>query len=59
MLGRSPEEVAVFLARTTGLNKTLIGDYLGEREEFNLKVWGRGGRHGEAGGGGGREEGWF
>lgn len=38
MLERSPEAVAVFLAKTEGLDKTLIGDYLGEREDFNLKV---------------------
>ncbi|WIA22572.1 hypothetical protein OEZ86_009559 [Tetradesmus obliquus] len=38
MLGRSPEAVAEFLAKTEGLNKTLIGDYLGEREDFALKV---------------------
>jgi brefeldin A-inhibited guanine nucleotide-exchange protein len=38
MLGRTPEEVATFLAKTEGLDKTLIGDYLGEREDFNLKV---------------------
>lgn len=38
MLGRSPEDVATFLYKTEGLNKTLIGDYLGEREDFNLKV---------------------
>jgi hypothetical protein len=38
MVGRSPEEVATFLAKTEGLDKTLIGDYLGEREDFNLKV---------------------
>lgn len=38
MLGRSAEAVAVFLAKTEGLDKTLIGDYLGEREDFNLKV---------------------
>lgn len=31
MLGSSPEEVAQFLARTDGLDKTTIGDYLGER----------------------------
>lgn len=48
MLGRAPEDVAVFLARTAGLDKTLIGDYLGEREEFNLKVgWGSGGQKGK------------
>eukprot|EP00879_Flechtneria_rotunda_P009955 GHRR01010411.1.p1 GENE.GHRR01010411.1~~GHRR01010411.1.p1 ORF type:complete len:1258 (+),score=566.72 GHRR01010411.1:286-4059(+) len=38
MLGRSAEDVATFLAKTEGLDKTLIGDYLGEREDFNLKV---------------------
>lgn len=38
MLGGTPEEVAAFLAKTEGLDKTLIGDYLGEREDFNLKV---------------------
>ena len=40
MLGRSPDDVAVFLARTQGLDKAMIGDYLGEREEFSLKVGG-------------------
>ncbi|CAI9756430.1 unnamed protein product [Fraxinus pennsylvanica] len=34
----SPESVATFLKNTTGLNATVIGDYLGEREEFPLKV---------------------
>ena len=38
MLGRSPEEVAKFLARSPGLNKTMIGEYLGEREDFCLRV---------------------
>lgn len=38
MLERTPEAVAAFLAKTEGLDKTLIGDYLGEREDFNLKV---------------------
>lgn len=38
MLGGAPEDVASFLAKTEGLDKTLIGDYLGEREDFNLKV---------------------
>ncbi|EFJ37131.1 hypothetical protein SELMODRAFT_230001 [Selaginella moellendorffii] len=33
-----PEEVAKFLLSTTGLNKGMIGDYLGEKEEFSLKV---------------------
>ncbi|XP_059444887.1 brefeldin A-inhibited guanine nucleotide-exchange protein 1 [Corylus avellana] len=34
----SPETVASFLKNTSGLNETVIGDYLGEREEFSLKV---------------------
>ena len=38
MLGRAPEEVAKFLAKTSGLNKTMIGEYLGEREEACLRV---------------------
>ncbi len=38
MLGRQPEEVAKFLAKTEGLNKTMIGEYLGEREEVCLRV---------------------
>ncbi|KAK8613500.1 hypothetical protein V6N13_101259 [Hibiscus sabdariffa] len=38
-VGNSPEEVAAFLKKnTTGLNETMIGDYLGEREEFALRV---------------------
>ncbi|CAN8276341.1 unnamed protein product [Cochlearia groenlandica] len=37
-IGRSPEEVASFLMKTAGLNGTVIGDYLGEREELPLKV---------------------
>ena len=37
MLGRTPEDIAAFL-RTEGLNKTIIGDYLGEREDMALKV---------------------
>ncbi|KAJ6710019.1 SEC7 DOMAIN-CONTAINING PROTEIN-RELATED [Salix koriyanagi] len=36
-LGNSVEEIAAFLKNTSGLNKTLIGDYLGEREDFSLK----------------------
>ncbi|GIL58910.1 hypothetical protein Vafri_13917 [Volvox africanus] len=38
MLGPSPEDVAAFLTRTEGLDKTVIGDYIGEREEYCLKV---------------------
>ncbi|KAJ6678208.1 hypothetical protein OIU85_008765, partial [Salix viminalis] len=37
-LGNSVEEIAAFLKNTSGLSKTLIGDYLGEREDFSLKV---------------------
>ena len=38
MLGRSPEEVAKFLAKSAGLNKTMIGEYLGEREDTCIRV---------------------
>ncbi|KAJ9563263.1 LOW QUALITY PROTEIN: hypothetical protein OSB04_008423 [Centaurea solstitialis] len=37
-VGNSPEEIAEFLKNASGLNKTLIGDYLGEREDLALKV---------------------
>ncbi|KAJ8765103.1 hypothetical protein K2173_010586 [Erythroxylum novogranatense] len=37
-VGHSPEEVAIFLKNTVGLNETMIGDYLGERDDFCLKV---------------------
>ncbi|KAJ0964164.1 hypothetical protein J5N97_029286 [Dioscorea zingiberensis] len=37
-VGDSPEEISTFLRSASGLNKTLIGDYLGEREELPLKV---------------------
>ncbi|KAK2984466.1 hypothetical protein RJ640_026953 [Escallonia rubra] len=37
-IGHSPEAVASFLKNTSGLNETIIGDYLGEREDFPLKV---------------------
>nr|KYP64283.1 Brefeldin A-inhibited guanine nucleotide-exchange protein 2 [Cajanus cajan] len=37
-VGNSPEEIAAFLKDASGLDKTLIGDYLGEREELSLKV---------------------
>nr|XP_027811270.1 cytohesin-1 isoform X2 [Marmota flaviventris] len=32
------EDIAQFLYKGEGLNKTAIGDYLGERDEFNLQV---------------------
>ena len=34
----SAEEIAAFLKTTPGLNKTMIGDYLGSPEELNLAV---------------------
>ncbi|QHO08344.1 Brefeldin A-inhibited guanine nucleotide-exchange protein [Arachis hypogaea] len=37
-VGNSPEDIAAFLKDASGLNKTLIGDYLGERDEMSLKV---------------------
>nr|XP_043619023.1 brefeldin A-inhibited guanine nucleotide-exchange protein 2-like [Erigeron canadensis] len=37
-VGNSPGEIADFLKNASGLNKTLIGDYLGEREDLSLKV---------------------
>lgn len=37
-VGSSPEEIATFLKNASDLNKTLIGDYLGEREDMSLKV---------------------
>ena len=38
MLGKEPVEVAKFLAKTAGLNKTMIGEYLGERDDLCIKV---------------------
>lgn len=37
-MGDSPEDIATFLKDASGLDKILIGDYLGEREELSLKV---------------------
>ncbi|CAM8899503.1 unnamed protein product [Rhodiola kirilowii] len=37
-VGNSPEEIAAFLKNASDLSKTMIGDYLGEREEMSLKV---------------------
>ena len=36
LLQSSPEDVAQFLHKGEGLNKTVTGDYLGERDEFNI-----------------------
>lgn len=38
ILERTPESIANFLLEGEGLNKTAIGNYLGERNEFNMKV---------------------
>jgi Sec7-like guanine-nucleotide exchange factor len=38
MVGKSPEDIAKFLAKTSGLEKTVIGEYLGEREDTALAV---------------------
>lgn len=38
LLQHTQEDVAAFLYKGEGLNKTAIGDYLGERNEFNEKV---------------------
>ncbi len=38
LLQETPEEVAQFLYKGEGLNKTMIGDYLGERSDFNEAV---------------------
>jgi len=37
-LGKSHEEIAEFLRTTPGLDKTVVGDYLGERDEPMLAV---------------------
>uniref|UniRef100_A0A3Q2PBJ5 Cytohesin 1b n=1 Tax=Fundulus heteroclitus TaxID=8078 RepID=A0A3Q2PBJ5_FUNHE len=38
LLKNTSEDIAQFLYKGEGLNKTAIGDYLGERDEFNIKV---------------------
>lgn len=38
LLQPTQEDVAGFLYKGEGLNKTAIGDYLGERNDFNEKV---------------------
>lgn len=38
LIGSSPQEVAMFLLQTKSLDKTLVGDYLGDRDDYNLKV---------------------
>ena len=34
----TPAEIATFLRTAPNLNKTVVGDYLGEREDESLKV---------------------
>jgi cytohesin len=38
LVQKTPEDVAQFLYKGEGLNKTMIGDYLGERHDFNEAV---------------------
>lgn len=38
LLQNVPEQVAQFLYQGEGLNKTAIGDYLGEKNDFNIAV---------------------
>ena len=37
-LGSSPEEIAVFLRNGQGLDKSMIGDYLGDRDDKDDNV---------------------
>lgn len=38
LLNHNEADVAAFLYKGEGLNKTAIGDYLGERNDFNESV---------------------
>lgn len=38
LVKETPEDIAAFLYKGEGLNKTMIGDYLGERSDFNEAV---------------------
>ena len=38
LIQETAEEVAQFLYKGEGLNKTMIGDYLGEKSDFNEAV---------------------
>ncbi|XP_069189957.1 cytohesin-1 isoform X2 [Procambarus clarkii] len=38
LLKNTPDDIAQFLYKGEGLNKTAIGDYLGERNDFNQSV---------------------
>ena len=39
-LSQDPADVAEFLKTTASLDRTTIGDFLGERDDFNLAVRG-------------------
>ena len=38
LIKETPEDIAAFLYKGEGLNKTMIGDYLGEKSDFNEAV---------------------
>jgi brefeldin A-inhibited guanine nucleotide-exchange protein len=38
VMEKTPKDIAQFLLRTPGLDKKMIGEYLGEGEEFNISV---------------------
>ncbi|UYV77458.1 CYTH1 [Cordylochernes scorpioides] len=38
LLNHTAEDIALFLYKGKGLSKTAIGDYLGERKDFNISV---------------------
>ena len=38
LLSKDASEVASFLSKTEGIDKEALGDYLGEPDEWNLKV---------------------
>lgn len=38
LIVETPEDIAAFLYKGEGLNKTMIGDYLGEKSDFNEAV---------------------
>ncbi|KAI9357006.1 hypothetical protein DFJ73DRAFT_953328 [Zopfochytrium polystomum] len=38
VFGRTPKEIAQFLQNTDGLDKTMIGEFLGEGEEENIAI---------------------
>ncbi len=38
LLGRTPEDIAIFFLEDSRLDKTAIGDFMGENEKFNKEV---------------------